>query len=303
MILVVFGTTGELIKLAPALTPATTSAATRTSPRRTASKSSRSHPSSSNSSYPLPDLWLGRGAAGAICAPTRMCRAGWRRSHTLCPPRARSASWASNRPGKPLVLVHGDTMTTVLGASMGRMLRAGVAHIEGGLRSYDWRNPFPEELNRRAASKLARIHYAPGSWAASNLKGGTIVDTARTPSATASSSSRRLPPPARRADVPFGLVSIHRYELLDDRGTARPRPLTSSSSRPAATPLLFVDHPVTAAAIRKYGFEGSGALRPRSPASASSRSSPSSAERVPLHRLRGKPGGVLLPRPSRLVHR
>ena len=68
-------------------------------------------------------------------------------------------------------------MTTVLGAVMGRALRVAVAHIEGGLRSFDLRHPFPEELNRRLASTLARIHYAPGAWAASNLRRGDVVDT------------------------------------------------------------------------------------------------------------------------------
>ncbi len=66
-------------------------------------------------------------------------------------------------PGRPLVLVHGDTMTTVLGAAMGRALRVPSAHIESGLRSFDLRHPFPEELNRRLTSRLASIHYAPGA--------------------------------------------------------------------------------------------------------------------------------------------
>jgi UDP-N-acetylglucosamine 2-epimerase (non-hydrolysing) len=60
----------------------------------------------------------------------------------------------------------------VLGSMIGRSLRTTVAHIEGGLRSYDLRHPFPEELNRKLATALSSIHYAPGSWAASNLRGG-----------------------------------------------------------------------------------------------------------------------------------
>ena len=80
-------------------------------------------------------------------------------------------------PGRPLLLVHGDTMTTVLGSVIGRSMRSSVAHIEGGLRSNDLRHPFPEELNRKVATALSRIHYAPGAWAASNLRGGEVVDT------------------------------------------------------------------------------------------------------------------------------
>ena len=68
------------------------------------------------------------------------------------------------------------------------MPRTPVAHIEGGLRSYDLRHLFLEELNRRAASTLAHLHYAPGLWAAGNLGGRNVVDTGRTRSATASRS-------------------------------------------------------------------------------------------------------------------
>src|SRR5206468_1201028 len=74
--------------------------------------------------------------------------------------RRRLRAAVRGAPNGRLVLVHGDTMTTVLGALIGRSLRVPVAHIESGLRSYDVRNPFPEELNRRAASALAGIHYA-----------------------------------------------------------------------------------------------------------------------------------------------
>ena len=171
VILVVYGTTGELIKLAPVLTRLRERGHAYLS-ATTAQQVEQIPPLLQQLELPAPDLWLGRGARGRdlrtnsdvprwlATVITRFVRHGRGLRHGL---RA--------GPGKPLVLVHGDTMTTVLGASMGRMLRTGVAHIEGGLRSYDWRNPFPEELNRRAASKLARIHYAPGSWAASNLEG------------------------------------------------------------------------------------------------------------------------------------
>jgi UDP-N-acetylglucosamine 2-epimerase (non-hydrolysing) len=143
----------------------------------------------------------------------------------------------------------------VLGATMGRLLRAGVAHIEGGLRSFDWRNPFPEELNRRAASRIARIHYAPGSWAAANLKRGIVVDTG---SNTIRDSLAMVPAdfelPFQTPDGRFGVVSIHRYELLDDGALLR-RTIELLADEARRTPLVFVDHPVTAAALAKYGLE------------------------------------------------
>ena len=66
-------------------------------------------------------------------------------------------------------------------------------------------------------------------------------------------------------------------------------------------PLLFVDHPVTAAAIDKHGL-GSSARQPAPDPAAHvlpvHRAAP--GQRVPLHRLRREPGGVLLPRPPGL---
>jgi UDP-N-acetylglucosamine 2-epimerase (non-hydrolysing) len=254
VILVVYGTTGELIKLAPVLTRLRERGHAYLS-ASTAQQVEQIPPLLQQLELPAPDLWLGHGARGhdlrtnsdvprwLATVITRFVRHGRDLRHGL-----------RSGPGKPLVLVHGDTMTTVLGASMGRMLRTGVAHIEGGLRSYDWRNPFPEELNRRAASKLARIHYAPGSWAASNLKSGTIVDTG---SNTIRDSLQMVPadfaPSVEVPDEPYGVVSIHRYELLEDRDLLA-RTLDVLNEQALRMPLLFVDHPVTAAAIEKHNL-------------------------------------------------
>ena len=62
----------------------------------------------------------------------------------------------------PYLIVHGDTFTTVLGALAGHALGVSIAHVEAGMRSGDWRNPFPEELNRRIAARLVDLHFAPG---------------------------------------------------------------------------------------------------------------------------------------------
>lgn len=262
MILVLYGTTGELIKLAPVLTRLRERGHSYLS-ATTAQQIEQLPPLLDQLGLQAPDVWLGRGARGRDLRTTRDVP-GWlatvvarflRRGRGL-----RHGLRAG--PGKPLVLVHGDTMTTVLGAAIGRLLGSGVAHIEGGLRSYDWRNPFPEELNRRAASRLAQIHYAPGSWAASNLSNGTIVDTG---SNTIRDSLELVPPdfepPVDVPERPFGVVSLHRFELIED-GELLGRTLDVLNEHARELPLLFVDHPVTAAAIDKHGLEArAGHLR------------------------------------------
>ncbi|UCD55388.1 MAG: UDP-N-acetylglucosamine 2-epimerase (non-hydrolyzing) [Candidatus Omnitrophota bacterium] len=68
-----------------------------------------------------------------------------------------------------LVLVQGDT-TTVFAASLAAYYEnIDVGHIEAGLRSGDDRNPFPEEINRRFVSLIARYNFCPTSGAKENL--------------------------------------------------------------------------------------------------------------------------------------
>ena len=69
------------------------------------------------------------------------------------------------------MIVHGDTVSTVMGAYTGKKLGMKVAHIEAGLRSHHWFNPFPEEIDRMLVSRVASFHFAPGEEAAKNLKG------------------------------------------------------------------------------------------------------------------------------------
>jgi len=67
------------------------------------------------------------------------------------------------------ILVQGDT-TTVIAASLAAFYRhIHIGHVEAGLRTNDKWQPFPEEINRRLASVLADLHFAPTEWARQNL--------------------------------------------------------------------------------------------------------------------------------------
>lgn len=67
------------------------------------------------------------------------------------------------------VLVQGDTTTTLVGALSAFYAEVPVAHLEAGLRTGDPQNPFPEEMNRRLTSQLARLHLAATPRARENL--------------------------------------------------------------------------------------------------------------------------------------
>ena len=68
-----------------------------------------------------------------------------------------------------LVLVHGDTTTTLVAALAAFYLKIPVGHVEAGLRTRDKHRPFPEEINRHLAGVLTDYHLAPTPWARDNL--------------------------------------------------------------------------------------------------------------------------------------
>src|SRR3954470_2847741 len=87
-----------------------------------------------------------------------------------------------------LVIAQGDT-TTVMCAALTCFYRGiPFAHVEAGLRTFDLANPFPEEFNRVAVSRLARLHFCPTERSRANvlaehanitgihLTGNTVID-------------------------------------------------------------------------------------------------------------------------------
>jgi UDP-N-acetylglucosamine 2-epimerase (non-hydrolysing) len=68
-----------------------------------------------------------------------------------------------------MVLVQGDTTTTMAGAMAAFYARVPVGHIEAGLRTGDLAQPFPEEMNRVVVGRLADLHFAPTERSRENL--------------------------------------------------------------------------------------------------------------------------------------
>lgn len=113
---------------------------------------------------------------------------------TLCDITCRSVTGLDGaiKEAKPdIVLVHGDTSTTLAGALAAFYNKAEVGHVEAGLRTYDRYSPYPEEMNRRLTSQLATIHFAPTVQNRDNLlkenikkdvfiTGNTVIDALST---------------------------------------------------------------------------------------------------------------------------
>ena len=68
-----------------------------------------------------------------------------------------------------LLLVHGDTTTTMAAGLAAFYTGVRIGHVEAGLRSFNMQKPFPEEANRRIVSVLANLNFAPTQQAAANL--------------------------------------------------------------------------------------------------------------------------------------
>lgn len=68
-----------------------------------------------------------------------------------------------------MVLVHGDTTTTFMGALAATYARIPVGHVEAGLRSHQKLSPFPEEVNRMLTDQVSDLCFAPTEEARQNL--------------------------------------------------------------------------------------------------------------------------------------
>ena len=67
------------------------------------------------------------------------------------------------------VFVHGDTTTTMASSISSFYSGAKVCHIEAGLRTFDKKSPFPEEINRQITGRIADFHFAPTETSKRNL--------------------------------------------------------------------------------------------------------------------------------------
>jgi len=88
-----------------------------------------------------------------------------------------------------IVLIHGDTTTTLATSIAAFYASIPVGHVEAGLRTYKINTPFPEEFNRQITSKITKWHFAPTKLSQQNLinegvdkslitvTGNTVIDS------------------------------------------------------------------------------------------------------------------------------
>jgi UDP-N-acetylglucosamine 2-epimerase (non-hydrolysing) len=122
----------------------------------------------------------------------------------------------SSRKKPSIIVVHGDTLCTVLGGLLAKVIGAKLMHIEAGVRSGKFLRPFPEEISRRFVSQITDVHFAPGNREIVNLKKhhGEVVNTFHNTSRDA------LLEKISNLDFDnhgFIVVTLHRTELLSNK--------------------------------------------------------------------------------------
>lgn len=154
-----------------------------------------------------------------------------------------------------IVLVHGDTFSTLLGAMAGKLRRLRVAHIEAGLRSHNLLHPFPEELTRILTSLLSDLSFCPGDWACTNLRNRRTepINTQTNTLCDAVRLALEEPHAGRREQWPerYGVCSLHRFENILRKSRLR-KILALVEIAAQHCPLVFVLHPATKKRLQRF---------------------------------------------------
>lgn len=181
------------------------------------------------------------------------------RTGATATPKLRSALGGASI-ARAKAVVHGDTVSTLLGAMLFQRMGVPVHHVEAGLRSFDPVEPFPEEICRVLVSRLASVAYCPNAWAAGHLHrpglrkvmthGNTLYDSLALALAT-----EDVTPSAVPFDDPFFVLVVHRQENLLSRSFLRRivDKVRAVRERPRC---VFVMHALTKAALEREGLLG-----------------------------------------------
>lgn len=152
-----------------------------------------------------------------------------------------------------LVLVHGDTSTTLFGALSAFYRKIPIGHVEAGLRSGDRYSPWPEEANRMLTDRISNLLFAPTLGARAALAreglhegvfvtGNTVIDAVQDVAGRAHRFTR--PELEALGEAPFlVVVEAHRRENLGERHRAIFRAIRRFADQRPDVTVAFSVHP------------------------------------------------------------
>lgn len=166
-------------------------------------------------------------------------------------------------PEKGLVLVHGDTASTVWGAVYAKSRGCKVMHIESGLRSFNLSEPFPEEIQRLITFQFSDYYICPNEWAFNNLSrykgekfisnGNTMYDSFKMAYSIKDNKELEAFRKSFGLEKKFGLVSFHRHENIFDLKNLN-FIINTIQKISQKMPLVITMHPATEIQLKKEGF-------------------------------------------------
>lgn len=157
------------------------------------------------------------------------------------------------------ILVHGDTLSTLQCALLGRIKNIPVIHIEAGLRSFNIFNPFPEEIIRRLVTALSSYFIVQDDAAEKNLshkQAGKILNTQSNTMLDALAFANHRITEGYISETPnekFAIASLHRNENLNNHERFQIL-MTTVLKAQQKTQVLFILHPVTKAKLQNTNW-------------------------------------------------
>lgn len=151
-----------------------------------------------------------------------------------------------------LFIVHGDTISALLGALIAKLHGLKLAHIESGYRSFNFFEPFPEEFCRFVVSRLSDMLFCPNDWCLSNVKnnGGIKISTGQNTVYESCMNALKIKTDNRCLKIigncKFFILVLHRQEhMLFKKELAKKYINLLLSCAGKNMKCLFVIHPIT----------------------------------------------------------
>lgn len=161
--------------------------------------------------------------------------------------------------GEMVMIVHGDTLSTLMGARIAKKCNIEYMHVESGFRSHNWLSPFPEEIDRFFSSKNAVINFCQKEeaayYAAKTFKGKAVNTQYNTGIEILYKALDIIfeKNAVRPVQDKYFLVAIHRQENLINESFMR-KVFNKLFELSQNMKCVFIYHIQTENALKKYGL-------------------------------------------------
>ena len=161
--------------------------------------------------------------------------------------------------GKLIMIVHGDTLSTLMGARIAQKCKIEHMHVESGLRSHNWLSPFPEEIDRYFSSKKSVINFCQkrtaAEYAAKAFRGKAVNTEYNTGIEILFDALYEIEKKQMKSPIngKYFLTAIHRQENLMSRKFMK-NTFEKIFDLSESMKCVFIYHVQTESALKKFGL-------------------------------------------------